>query len=70
MITSDYEHFIDYHTKTTTPKLEAKMLCLKQYNVILVSQKDITSYLNYVNQTYGNDYISQYKNKGKHDKRV
>ena len=42
-------------------KIKAKNGCMKNNNVRIITSPEINKYLNYVKETYGKDYLSQFK---------
>ena len=58
------DQFITFY-KNGKPKTlfesNEKYKCLKKHNVILLWSKQIKKYLNYIDNTYGKDYLKQFK---------
>lgn len=62
MITTDNNILLDPHTHKTNKILEMKMKCIKENNIKIIKSKELYNCIKYINQTYGKNYIKQFKN--------
>lgn len=61
MITTDNDVLLD-PTHETNKILEMKMKCIKENNIKIIKSKELYNCIKYINQTYGKNYIKQFKN--------
>ena len=54
---------INPYRKVDNGATEAKHQCMLKNNVSILTSKDYKKYINYVEQTYGKDYLKSFKNK-------
>ena len=45
----------------------AKTQCMRENNVLILSRKEIKPYLKYIKDTYGKDYLKQFKSEEAQD---
>lgn len=65
MSPKDYydKHLIDPHLKIETKATASKMKCIKDNNVVLLSNSELKFYIKFVKKKYGSEYIKQFKKK-------
>lgn len=61
LLSEDREHLIDPHLKIETPETAAKMKCIKEHGVVLLSNSEIKFYIKFVKEKYGSKYMKQFK---------
>lgn len=62
------ERWIDPFKTKRDDFYEAKHQCLLKNNVCVIYQKDMQSYIDYVNEKYGRDYLKQFRKMKSEDK--
>lgn len=62
-MSEDKEHLVDQHLKIETKKTAAKMKCIKDNNVVLLSDSELNFFIKFVKKKYGSEYIKQFKKK-------
>ena len=62
IITADNNILLDPHTHKTNKILKMKMKCIKENNIKIIKSKELYNCVKYINQTYGKNYIKQFKN--------
>lgn len=63
LLSEDREHLIDPHLKIETKATASKMKCIKDNNVVLLSNSELKFYIKFVKKKYGSEYIKQFKKK-------